>query len=340
MTQLDQKFSYGKVAVLMGGTSAERDISLLSGNAIYQGLKDIGVDVTKIDTQKAIYDQLMAQNIDRAFIALHGRDGEDGVIQGFLKMVNIPFTGSDTASSAIAMNKLLSKKIWLQMGLQSAAFAKVDKDEDLSLLRARLIVKDLGELLFVKPIREGSSVGMSKVNGVNELVVAVKLAQQFDDVLIERYIDGREYTVAILDGKALPSISMVTPNEYYDYNAKYQASTTEYFCPSGLSQEDENQLQQIALNAFNSLGCSGWGRVDFIRDRISDEFMLLEANTVPGMTMSSLVPKAAKSAGIDFPQLVKAILNTSIVSKAMKVQGKLNERPKVNLSSRGGHIHE
>lgn len=302
---------YGKVAVLMGGISAERDISLLSGKAICKGLIACGIDAVQIDTRQAIYQSLIDNDIKRAFIALHGRDGEDGVIQGFLKMLNIPFTGSDTASSALAMNKLLCKKIWLQMGLDTAEFAEVDSQEVLDREQASKLIEQLGEQLFVKPIREGSSVGMSKVNGRDELVVAVKKAQQYDSVLVEKFVDGQEYTVSILNGNALPSISMVTPNEFYDYDAKYQSKTTEYFCPSGLSSAQEYELQKKALVAFESLGCTGWGRVDFIRDKSSGNFMLLEANTVPGMTETSLVPKAAKVAGIDFSKLVKIILDTS-----------------------------
>jgi len=311
MKQISNKFDYGKVAVLMGGNSAERDISLLSGNAILNGLLASGIDAMKIDTKEAVYQALFDNKIERAFIALHGRDGEDGVIQGFLRMLNIPFTGSDTASSSLAMNKLLCKKIWLQMGLDTAEFAELDSQHKLGVEEAAKIVDKLGEQLFVKPIREGSSVGMSKVNGYEELVIAVKKAQQYDSVLIEKFIDGREYTVGILNGKALPSISMVTPNEFYDFDAKYNSKMTEYFCPSGLDSKDEQALQNMALSAFDALGCSGWGRIDFIRDMNSGTFMLLEANTVPGMTETSLVPKAAKSVGISFSELVKSILDTS-----------------------------
>jgi D-alanine-D-alanine ligase len=311
MKNLHNKLDYGKVAVLMGGTSAERGISLLSGNAIYQGLIASGIDAIKIDSKQGIYQALIDNNIDRAFIALHGRDGEDGVIQGFLRMLNIPFTGSDTASSSLAMNKLLCKRIWLQMGLKTAEFAEVGQQQVLDSTRASTIVAELGEHLFVKPIREGSSVGMSKVNGLDELVVAVKKAQKYDAVLIEKYIDGQEYTVSILNGKTLPSISMVTPNDFYDFDAKYRATTTEYFCPSGLDTEQEKALQKMALSAFDSIGCSGWGRVDFIREKNTGEFILLEANTVPGMTKTSLVPKAAQFSGLDFSKLVIEILNTS-----------------------------
>ena len=305
------KFEYGKVAVLMGGTSAERDISLLSGKAICRGLIACGIDAVQMDTQEGIYQSLIDNNIERAFIALHGRDGEDGVVQGFLKLLGIPFTGSDTASSALAMNKLHCKRIWRQLNFATAAFEQVIKSDEFDIERAKKVIESLGTTLFVKPIREGSSVGMSKVSSASELVNAVKLAQKYDDVLVEKFIAGREYTVTILNGKALPSISMVTPNDFYDYDAKYKAKTTEYFCPSGLSQELENQVRTAALNAFNAIGCSGWGRVDFIQDEKSSEFMLLEANTVPGMTETSLVPKSANAAGISFEDLVVEILSTS-----------------------------
>jgi len=311
MRRKHHNLAYGKVAVLLGGTSAEREISLLSGNSIYKGLKSKGIDVIKIDSKDGIYQPLMENKIERAFIALHGRDGEDGVVQGFLKMLNIPFTGSDTASSALAMNKLNCKRIWKQMKLDTADFIEVGQREIVTTEQAETIIEELGNTLFVKPVREGSSVGMSKSRTADELVTAIKKAQQYDSVLIEKFVEGKEYTVGILNGKALPSVSMVTPNEFYDYDAKYKASTTEYFCPSGLNKEEENFVQSAALKAFDLLGCSGWGRVDFILDNNSKKFMLLEANTVPGMTETSLVPKAANAAGIDFEDLVQEILDTS-----------------------------
>ncbi len=314
----NKKINYGKVAVLMGGTSAEREVSLMSGQAICNGLLKKGIDAVAIDTKENIYQSLVDHNIERAFIALHGRDGEDGVIQGFLKMLNIPFTGSDTASSGLAMNKLLCKQLWLQLGLNTAKFSQISQHQKVDFEWAKNIIERLGNVLFVKPIREGSSVGMSKIHNVEELQQAIATAQKFDDVLIEQFIDGREYTVGILNGKALPSISMVTPNEFYDYQAKYQSNSTEYFCPSGLNAVDEKDIQQMALIAFESLGCYGWGRVDFIRDTASNKFMLLEANTVPGMTESSLVPKAAKANGIDFSTLVEDILKTSFYKQKIE----------------------
>ncbi len=304
--------SFGRVAVLLGGNSAEREISLLSGNAIYEALKSAGIDAIKIDTKEQNYHQLLQQDISRVFIALHGRDGEDGVVQGYLRMLNIPFTGSDLASSALAMNKLNSKRIWQNLGLSTAPFEKVSRKFSFNESLASVVMNKLGDVLFVKPIREGSSVGMSKTHSVEELVKAVELAQQFDDVLIETFVSGKEYTVTILQDKALPSISMITPNEFYDYDAKYCSNETEYFCPSGLEPEQEEALREQALKSFKALGCSGWGRVDFIQNDVTREFMLLEANTVPGMTKTSLVPKAAAVAGISFEQLVIRILATSL----------------------------
>jgi len=303
---------FGKVALLMGGTSAERDISLLSGEAIYQGLLEKNIDVIKIDTKEDFLLEIQNNAIDRAFIALHGRGGEDGTIQGFLTMMGIPFTGSDMVGSAISMNKIMSKRIWKQAGFNTADFLQILSNEKFELGDAIRAIKKLGEILFVKPANEGSSVGMSKSASAEDLVEAVTKAQAFGTVLVEQFVNGREYTVGIVNGEALPSISMVTPNEYYDYDAKYLADSTEYFCPSGLSEYEEEQLQSIALAAFEILGCSGWGRVDFIRDKNSNVFNLLEANTIPGMTKTSLLPKAARANGMNFSQLVVSILSTSL----------------------------
>ncbi len=303
---------YGRVAVLCGGCSAEREVSLSSGQAIYLALTAAGVDVVKIDTQKDLYQSLSEQKITRAFIALHGRDGEDGVVQGFLQVLGIPFTGSNVSGASVSMNKLLSKRLFQQAEIATAQFSAIRKNEPFDQDAARLIFARLGPVLFVKPVNEGSSVGMSKVRTPDELITAVKLAHQFDDyALIESFISGKEYTVSILKGVALPSISMQTPRDFYDYEAKYQANTTEYFCPSGLSDGEEAFLSQLALRVFELLGCQGWGRVDFIRDGIDGEFLILEANTVPGMTETSLVPKAANAVGVSFKDLVLHILDTS-----------------------------
>jgi len=309
--------NYGRVAVICGGNSAEREISLLSGEAIYNALQEKQIDSLLIDSKNAsdsankLHQRLIDEKVDRVFIALHGRDGEDGVIQGFLKIIGLPFTGSNTESCAIAMNKLVCKQIWQQIGLPTAAYELVNQAESFDLAKAKIIMDRIGQHLFVKPIREGSSVGMSKTETAKELVEAVLIAQQYDAVLVEAFIQGDEYTVALLDGFILPSIRMTTPREFYDYEAKYSANTTEYFCPSGLSKTEESELQYLAIQAFKSIGCSGWGRVDFIQNAQSKKFELLEVNTIPGMTKSSLVPKAAKAVGLDFPSLVERILLSS-----------------------------
>ncbi len=303
---------FGKVAVLLGGNSAERDISLMSGEAIFQALLSAGVDAVKIDPKEGLYEQVAKHQIDRAFIALHGRDGEDGVVQGFLQTLGIPFTGSSVAGASLSMDKLLSKKICKQSGIKTAHFAAVSREQAFTEVEARRLFAKLGPVLFVKPVKEGSSVGMSKVKDEQSLIDAIKLAHQYDYyALIESFISGREYTVSILKDRVLPSISMVTPREFYDYEAKYHSTETQYFCPSGLTDDEESQLQARALAAFKALGCQGWGRVDFIRDGEVGEFLFLEANTVPGMTQTSLVPKAAKAVGIDFKDLVLHILETS-----------------------------
>ncbi len=316
MSNINQNLTrdFGRVGVLYGGKNAEREISLLSGNAVYDALIKEGVNVVKIDTKENLLNKLISEKIERAFIVLHGRDGEDGVVQGFLKYLNIPYTGSDTESSALAMNKGHSKNIIQSNDIDTASFIWFDENKNYLLKDAIETIAKLNLPLFVKPVREGSSVGMSKVESATSLVSAVELAQEYDSVMIEQYIPGREYTVTILNGEALPSISMVTPNCFYDYDAKYQSDKTQYFCPSGLNDDDESEVQQLALRSFKALGCSGWGRVDFIRDEVSNKFMLLEVNTVPGMTKTSLVPKSAFTHGLSFEKLVIEILKTSFGS--------------------------
>lgn len=306
--------TYGKVAVLYGGNSAEREVSLRSGRAIYNALLEKGVDAYLVDSRDHLLQQLIDHKIDRAFIALHGRDGEDGVVQGFLQTLKIPYTGSRVAGAAVSMDKLLSKQIFCQQAIKTADFIWLDQKQRFDLDDAASVFAELGAVLFVKPVKEGSSVGMSKVKTPDELIKAIALAHQFDQVaLVEKYIQGDEYTVTILAERALPSIRMRTPRDFYDYEAKYHSNTTEYFCPSGLTDVDEAKLQAIAKKAFAVLGCSGWGRVDFIREAGTGQFLILEVNTVPGMTETSLVPKAAKVDGISFAELVLAILDTSFV---------------------------
>lgn len=298
---------FGKVAVLMGGQSAERAISLTSGKAVLASLLAQGVDAHKIDINDDVVEQLFAKEFDRAFIILHGRGGEDGEMQALLDLLAIPYTGSDTSSSFVSMNKRVSKQFWQKQGLPTAEYMQVSFDSDMD-----DVVKKLGLPLFIKPANEGSSIGMSKVNAVNELEEAIVLASQYDDdVIAERWIDGDEYTVAILNGTALPVIRLKTPHNFYDFEAKYQADTTEYLYPCGLDKEDEIQCQELALKAFKCLQMEGWGRIDFMRCK-EQQFYLLEANSIPGMTDHSLVPMAAKHAGLTFNDLVWHILETSM----------------------------
>lgn len=304
--RIDNAAEFGRVAVLMGGRSAEREISLISGKAVLAGLQRKGVDAYAIDVSFDLCHKLGSGQFDRAFVVLHGRGGEDGEIQGFLQAINLPYTGNGVTASVLSMNKRISKNNWIQQGLPTAGFERVTETTDVTELVARL-----GLPLIIKPVNEGSSIGMSKVNTEQQLSEAIELALKYDaDVIAEQWIQGEEYTVAILDGEALPAIRLKTPREFYDYEAKYQSNTTEYLCPCGLDAESEEQMQQLAVRAFEGLGMSGWGRVDFMRDG-AGQFYLLEANSVPGMTDHSLVPMAAKQAGIDFDDLVWRILETS-----------------------------
>lgn len=299
--------NFGRVAVLLGGRSAERAVSLKSGEAVYQALIASGVDAVKIDPSEGLVKQLREQQVDRAFIALHGPGGEDGTIQGVLEYMNIPYTGSGVMASALCMDKWRCKLIWAGMGLSTPAFRHVNSEAELVTAAA-----ELGFPLMVKPAREGSSIGISKVNDAGEIAAAYKAASDAgDSVLAEAYITGPEFTVAILNGKALPVIQLKTTHGFYDFDAKYLANDTQYLIPCGLSAEQEKRIQQLALAAYNAVGCSGWGRLDVMQDKNGD-FWLLEVNTIPGMTDHSLVPMAAKAAGFDFPQLVQEILRGSM----------------------------
>lgn len=307
----DHARAFGKVAVLMGGRSAEREISLQSGAAICQALQRCGVDAEALDVDSAILRTLLDGGFSRAFIALHGRGGEDGVMQGLLEAIGMPYTGSGVLGSALSMDKLRSKQLWQSVGLSTPAF--VSATEEVMLKDA---VAQLGLPLIVKPMREGSSLGMSKVSRREALVDAWRQARRLDcQVLIEQWIEGVEYTAAILGDKVLPLIRIETAREFYDYAAKYQDDGTRFLCPCGLSPDDEKRLQQWAAQAFAVLDCRGWGRVDVIRDRQGRDW-LIEANTVPGMTDHSLVPMAARVAGISFDDLVWEILGSSLADEA------------------------
>ncbi len=299
-----------KVAVLMGGTSAEREVSLMSGAAVLSGLREMGVDAHAVDTRDVSVLDLKQQGFAKVFIALHGRGGEDGTLQAMLEFLQLPYTGSGVMASAITMDKLRSKLLWQGRGLPSGKFVWLTRQQHQQGLDAatQAAIAALGLPLFVKPSCEGSSVGISRVNSVDALPAALEEAFRHDnDVLIEAFLSGAEYTVGIVGEQILPSIRIKTASEFYDYEAKYISDDTEYFCPSGLSAAQEAELQTLVWAAWCALGCSGWGRVDVMADG-DGNFQLLEVNTSPGMTSHSLVPMAAKQAGYSFPQLVARIL--------------------------------
>nr|WP_246814145.1 D-alanine--D-alanine ligase [Ferrimonas balearica] len=293
---------------MFGGTSAEREVSLRSGAAVLAGLQRGGVDAHPFDPAERSLDEL--KGFDRAFIVLHGRGGEDGTVQGALELMKIPYTGSRVLGCAVAMDKVRTKWLWAGLGLPTADFEVVDK-ESFSPNSAEDIMARLGSPVMVKPACEGSSIGMAKAEDAASLQKAIDTALQYDDtVLVEAWVHGPEFTVSILGEEALPAIRMETPNVFYDYEAKYQSQTTQYHCPAGLSDDDEQALRALALRAFKAVGASGWGRVDVMRDA-DGSWRLLEVNTVPGMTETSLVPKAANAVGVDFDTLVARILAAS-----------------------------
>lgn len=300
----------GKVAVLLGGSSAEREVSLRSGQAVLKGLTESGIDAHPFDPSERPMQALKEEKYDVAVIVLHGRGGEDGTVQGALELMELPYTGSGVLGSALAMDKVRTKQIWQSMGLPTAAYRVV--------FRGKYQTKDVASLLqqlsgtvMVKPANEGSSIGMAKATTEQQLDDAIQDAFRYDElVLLEQYVTGEEYTVAILGEKTLPAIRMETPHEFYDYDAKYSSDSTRYFCPCGLEEEIEEQLKKDCLDAFKAVAASGWGRVDAMRDQ-QGNFYLLEVNTVPGMTAKSLVPMAAKTAGMSFNDLALAILDTA-----------------------------
>lgn len=306
---LDPK-AFGRVAVLFGGKSAERAVSLKSGAAVLEALQSAGVDAFGIDVGDDFLQRLAAEKIDRAFIVLHGRGGEDGSMQGLLECAGIPYTGSGILASALAMDKLRTKRVWLSLGLPTPAHATLASEEDCHAAAA-----ELGFPLFVKPAHEGSSIGMAKVADVEALIDAWKDASRYDSqVLVEQVIDGPEYTVAMLRGQVLPPIGLGTPHTFYDYDAKYLANDTQYRIPCGLSADKEAELKALTARACEAVGTQGWARADVMQDA-NGQFWLLEVNTVPGMTDHSLVPMAARAAGLDFQQLVLAILADSVEAR-------------------------
>lgn len=299
-----------KVAVLLGGTSAERDVSLLSGAAVLAGLQEAGVDAHPVDIRDVPVLSLKEQGFTKAFIALHGRGGEDGTLQGVLEFLDIPYTGSGVMASAITMDKLRSKFLWQGCGLPVSPYVALTRKQMDAGIDGEVAdsIAALGMPLFVKPSREGSSVGISRVNHASQLHAALVEAFRHDDeVLVEAFLSGPEYTVAVIGDQIMPSIRIQAASEFYDYQAKYISDDTQYFCPSGLNDEQEAELSQLVIAAWRALGCSGWGRVDVMMGG-DGRFYLLEVNTSPGMTSHSLVPMAAKQAGLSFSQLVVRIL--------------------------------
>ena len=301
---------FGKVAVLLGGHSSEREISLLSGRAVHAALQRRGIDAHAVDPREVPLAELATQGFDRVWIALHGPGGEDGTLQGALECLGLPYTGSGVLGSAICMDKVRTKRLAAAVGIATADFVVLRSAADFD-----MAVEQLGLPMFVKPATQGSSVGMSKVERAADLPAAFAAAAATDDVVLaEAFISGAEYTVAVLQDRALPSIRIATPKNFYDYEAKYFRDDTQYHCPSGLSPEAERHLGALAIGAFAAAGAEGWGRVDFMMDSTGRP-LLLEINTVPGMTDHSLVPMAARAVGMDFDTLVWRVLETSLVRR-------------------------
>lgn len=304
--------AFGKVAVMFGGVSAEREVSLRSGTAVLTALQQAGVDAFAFDPKEQSLTQLAQLGAQRVFIVLHGRGGEDGSMQGALQQLGLPYTGSGVLGSALAMDKIRCKWLFQAQNLPTAPFAVVhSSDTDFAGLLA-----SLGGKVMVKPANEGSSIGMSAASSASELEQAIQAALKYDsEILVERWINGREFTIAILNGQVLPVVEMRTPRAFYDYEAKYQANSTEYLCPAPLDAALATAMQDSALKAFNAVGATGWGRVDVMLDN-SGQHYLLEVNTVPGMTEKSLVPMAAKAAGLSFQQLALAILSQTMLTQS------------------------
>ena len=308
--------SFGKVAVLMGGTSAERDISLMSGRGVLAALISQGVNAQAFVPADEDLSDLKAQGFDRCFITLHGRHGEDGTVQGALELLRIPYTGSGVLASAIGMDKVMTKRVWLAEGLPTPRYVRLAPGQDQQRERVVKVPDELGLPLIVKPPREGSSIGVTKVTGYSQMQEAVALSAQYDpDVLCEEFIEGLELTCPVLGSgpgaQALPVIRIVPPEAGYDYNNKYFTDEVKYLCPSGLPADEEAEVQRIVVQAYRTLGCRGWGRADLMLRASDRKPFLLEINTSPGMTGHSLVPMSAKAVGISYEQLCLRILQTA-----------------------------
>ena len=302
---------FGRVAVLMGGTSSERAVSLDSGNGVLNALRSRGVDAHGVDGIPALVDEIRAGKVDRVFNILHGNKGggEDGVVQGLLEALGVPYTGPGVLGSALTMDKIRTKQVWIAAGLPTPRFVRLPAGGDL-----RAAVDELGLPVFVKPSCEGSSVGVARVVEAGDIEAAVKVAREYGgEMVVEQLVVGDELTVGILGDVALPTIRIVPKGEWYDYHAKYVSDDTRYLCP-GLEGTDEDGVRALALAAFQAAGCTGWGRVDVMRDRATGTPYLLEVNTAPGMTSHSLVPKAAAQVGIDYADLCWRVLEQTIAS--------------------------
>mgnify|MGYP001828935661 FL=1 len=300
--------TFGNVGLLVGGESAEREVSLNGGRAVFDALQRKRVNTEMFDGSEALFEAIGAGRIDRVFNLMHGPGGEDGAIQGALQLMHIPITGSGLLGSAVSMDKVRSKWIWERQGINTPPFFLLREEGEL----ADEFLEEWGLPLFVKPAGLGSSIGISKVEHLDELPAAVALAREYDDkVIVEPAINGDEYFAGIIGDLVLPLIRIETPRSFYDYTAKYESDDTGYFCPCGLSPDVENSMQALSLEAFKALECSGWGRVDFIMDEAGKAWFL-EVNTTPGMTNHSLVPQAAEQIGIDFDELVWRILESSL----------------------------
>ncbi|UGQ47201.1 D-alanine--D-alanine ligase [Massilia endophytica] len=313
MNQISQQEAkaFGKVGVLFGGRSAERDVSIMSGTGVLKALQSQGIDAHAFDPAERSLAELAAEKFDRVFIALHGRFGEDGSIQGALELLGIPYTGSGVMASSVGMDKITTKILWLSEGLPTPRYAVLDAKSDLD-----KIASDLGLPLIVKPPHEGSTIGITKVNAAAEFRKAYDTAAALDDaVLAEEFVTGREFTVAVLgsgaDARALPVVEIVAPEGNYDYQNKYFTDDTKYFCPPQLDEAIQAEMRRIAVAAYRSVGCEGWGRVDVLLRVADNKPFLLEVNTSPGMTSHSLVPMAGRAAGMSYEELCVEILRTA-----------------------------
>ena len=314
----------GKVAVLMGGTSAEREVSLMSGQGVLRALQSLGVDAHGFDPAARALDELQRDGFSRCFIALHGRHGEDGTVQGALELLGLPYTGSGVLASAIAMDKTMTKRVWLAEGLPTPRWRCLARSQQ-SREYLRAVPDELGLPLIIKPPREGSSIGVTKVAGYSDMQAAVQLAARYDpDVLCEEFIDGDEVTCPVLgegdQAIALPVVRIVAPEGNYDYQNKYFSDDTAYLCPSGLPEAEQREIQSLTLAAYRALGCRGWGRADLMVRSADRRAFLLEMNTSPGMTGHSLVPISARAAGISYEALCLKLLAEAALDAGSKMR--------------------